>query len=165
MVNVLNNSVLHTYNDGASSSIFFNVSSEKDRRHYEEVASQIIALNRNIPCNVFMSKKDRSINFSFLYKAPTGCLTSAKMNIDFSLKPATAEEFDLSFSSLYQYITEVVGYSTSDYFRANNDMPHISDEKDFLYIRIKPNMLKMSGEDLLGNNTLVIDFIKIDDNE
>ena len=67
------------------------------------------------------------------------------------------EEFFTCFASIYNYIVQVVGCSVSDMFKAGDSMPFVSEEKDSLYVRIKPNMLTISD-----NNTIVIDFPKMD---
>jgi hypothetical protein len=87
------------------------------------------------------------------------------MSLDFLVKFRSTEELDLCFSNFYNYITQVIGYSVSDCFKCHDDMPCISEEKDFLYIRVKPKMLMASGDDIFGNNTMVIDFIKDADYE
>ena len=165
MVNVINNSVVHSYNGGASTSVFFYCNAASKKKDYEDLVAHIITINEAVACDLWISKKNNSINFSFCYKTPLGGLESAKMNLDFSVGFRTPEEFDLCFSNVYNYIVQEIGYSVSDYFKAHDTMPFISEEKDSLYVRIKPNMLTMSFDDLFGNKTIIINYIKDADYE
>lgn len=165
MVNVINNSVLHTYNDGANTSAFFMITSDLDRRKYDELVSQIVSVNKKTPCNVWMSKNDMHIFISFNFKSPSTGLDSSKISLDFRVDFRNKEERDWCFSNFYNYIVQEVGYSVSDYFRSSNDMPFISEEKDSFYVRIKPNMLTQSFDDVLGNNTIIVEYTKDADYE
>lgn len=160
MVNVINNSVLHSYNGGANTSIFAWVNAETKKQDYDDLVAHIININKAVPCDLWVDKKNKAINFSFCYKTPLGGLDSAKMNLDLQVGFRTTEELDLCFSNVYNYIVQEIGYSVSDYFKAHDTMPFISEEKDSLYVRIKPNMLTISLDDLFGNNTIIINYIK-----
>ena len=165
MVNVINNSVLHTTKDGASTSVFYSVHPGIEKTEYNEIISQIISINKIVPCSVWVSKERKSINFSFYYKSSSMGLESSRISLDFGVELRTKEEFDLSFSNFYTYITNEIGYSVSDYFLAHDDMPFVSKEKDSLYVRIKANMLTISPEDIFGNRTIIIDYLKSSDYE
>jgi hypothetical protein len=165
MVNVINNSVLHSYNGGANTSVFFTATAETKKQEYEEIVAQILNINKAVPCDLYVDKKSRAINVSFAYKTPLGNLESAKVNLDFQVGLRTTEEFDLCFSNIYQYIVQEIGYSVSDYFKASDNMPFISEQGDSLYVHLKPKMLTLSFEDLFGNKSIIINYIKEDDYE
>lgn len=165
MVNVINNSVLHTWSDGASTSAFFVIASDLDKTKYDELVAQIILINEKVPCYVWMSKKDMHLYISFNYKAPTTGLESSKFSLDFQLDFRNIEERDWCFSSFYNYIVHDIGYSVSDYFRSSEDMPFLSEEKDSFYVRIKPSMLTRSYDDVFGNTTIIVEYTKDADYE
>jgi hypothetical protein len=157
--------VLHSYNGGANTSVFFWANADTKKQEYEEIVAQILHINKAVPCDLYVDKKRKSINFSFSYKSPLPDLKTAKMNLDFQVVLRTTEEFDLCFSNIYQYIIQEIGHSVYDYFKANDNMPFISEEGDSLYVHLKSNMLTLSFEDLFGNKSIIINYIKEADYE
>jgi hypothetical protein len=157
MVNVINNSMLHTYAEGSVTSVMYTITPELTPEKYDSCVAQIIEINKCVPCSLSTSLKSKSIYVCFYFNAVPDSLKSARISIDFNLVFRSDEEFFTCFASIYNYIVQVVGYSVSDMFKASDSMPFVSEEKDSLYVRIKPNMLTISD-----NNTIVIDFPKMD---
>ena len=157
MVNVINNSMLHTYAEGSVTSVMYNISAELEPQKYDSCVAHIIEINECVPCSLSISLKSKSIYVCFYYNSEVDVVKLARISVDFNLVFRSDEEFYTCFASIYNYIVQAIGYSVSDMFKATDSMPFISEEKDSLYVRIKPNMLTISD-----NNTLVIDYPKMD---
>lgn len=157
MVNVINNSMLHTYADGSVTSVMYTIMPDLEPQKYDAFVSQIIEINKCVPCSLSISLKNKSIYVCFYYNQGADSFKSPRITLDFGLHFRSDEELMTCFANIYNYIVQVIGYSVSDYFKAGDSMPFISEEKDSLYVRIKPKMLTISD-----NNTLVIDYPKMD---
>lgn len=165
MVNVIKNSVLHTYTNGGNTSVFYCIHQNSSKKEYEELLAHIIHINKCTPCGLWIEKKKKTINFSFAYENASPEFKKSKLTLDFSIAFRNSEEFDWSFSNVYNYITKEIGYASSDFFRAGCDMPFISDEKDYLFVHVNPNMLNISDSDIFGNNIILIDYLSKNEDE
>jgi len=165
MVNVIKNSVLHTYIKGDNTSVFCSIGTHTPKKEYEELLAHIIHINKCTPCGLWIEKKKKTINFSFAYENASPEFKSSKLTLDFNISFRNSEEFDWSFSNVYNYITKEIGYAASDFFRAGCDMPFISNENDYLFVHLKPNMLNISDSDIFGNSIILIDYLSKNEDE
>lgn len=158
MVNVIKNSVLHTYAKGDNTSVFYRIGADTPKIQYEELIAQIVHINRFAPCTMWLRKGKNDINFSFPFISKPDGFGSSRLTLDFMVEFRNPEEFDWAFSNIYNYITSEIGCSVSDFFRTNENIPFVSEEKDHLHLHIKSNMLKIAEHDILDNCTILIDY-------